>query len=126
MRGIQNNDPICVCGHSWTSHGPCCMEVSCPGCTRFIPRAQPALAPAKRDWLLFTWKAAEAVMEAIEYGAHRKHKPNDWRTRYDQKECIRKVLRHLVKHIGGEAKDPESGLPHLSMAAADLLFALEV
>ena len=35
------------------------------------------------------------------------------------------ALRHLLAHLSGELRDPESGLKHLAHAASNLMFELE-
>jgi len=76
----------------------------------------------KAPWHLLPWRPVADIVEVLRYGAN-KYAPNNWksvsnpRTRY-----FSAAQRHLVAWYGGEARDPESGLPHLAHAACCLLF----
>lgn len=80
----------------------------------------------KAPWHLFMWRAANAVVHVLEYGA-RKYAPNNWRNvPHARQRYFAATMRHLVAWHGGENIDPESGLPHLAHAACSLLFILEL
>ena len=80
----------------------------------------------KAPWELFMWRAANAVVHVLEYGA-RKYAPNNWRNvPHARQRYFAATMRHLVAWYGDENIDPESGLPHLAHAACSLLFILEL
>jgi hypothetical protein len=102
-----------------------CFTPSC-SCLGFSLMFETPPKLHKPDWLRFTFAAAERVLEVMEWGDKQKGRtPGDWKKR-DRDYFLRKALRHLVKHIGGEVNDRESGKPHLAHACANLLYALEV
>ncbi len=68
--------------------------------------------------------AMHAVAKVLTFGAS-KYGPNNWQRLNDFSErYYAAVLRHLFAYGGGEATDPESGLPHLAHAACGALFLL--
>lgn len=68
----------------------------------------------------------EAIFEigkVFDFGA-RKYSPHNWRGGFRWSRLYDAVLRHLFAWIGGEDKDPESGLSHLAHAACGLMMLL--
>lgn len=66
-----------------------------------------------------------ACAEALTYGA-KKYKVNNWRNATDIESYISALTRHMDAWRSGEDLDPESGLSHLSHAAANLAFIIEL
>lgn len=58
------------------------------------------------------------------FGAE-KYEINNWRKGIAWSRVIGACLRHILAWIGGENKDPETGLSHLAHAACCLDFLLE-
>lgn len=54
-----------------------------------------------------------------------KYDDNNWRKGFKWSRLLGAALRHLFAFIGGEDKDPESGLSHLAHAGCCILFLLE-
>lgn len=80
----------------------------------------------KADYTLLPWKALERIQEVLDYGA-KKYEPHGWREVEDG--CHRyqaAALRHLFSFMRGERVDPESDLSHLSHAAVNLMFVIEL
>lgn len=50
---------------------------------------------------------------------------NNWREGLSWMRVISAVLRHIFAWIGGEDKDPETGISHLAHAACGIDFLLE-
>jgi len=79
---------------------------------------------AKARFDLVPWRALGRVVDVLTFGA-RKYADWNWvhvpgaRARY-----FAAALRHLTAYAGGEANDPESGLPHLAPAGCCVLFVL--
>jgi len=61
------------------------------------------------------------LADVLTYGA-RKYAPNNWREGIDASRLYAALQRHLLAFWQGEDIDPESGLPHLSHAACELMF----
>lgn len=75
---------------------------------------------------LLPWDGVAAVVDVLEYGAH-KYAPGNWRKVPDAKDrYLNAALRHLHAHASGVRLDAESKLPHLAHAACCLLFLLEL
>lgn len=86
-----------------------CLRMMDPTCPHDLPGA-----------------SLEAVTSVLHFGA-RKYGEHNWQN-VDSgvKRYTSAALRHLFAWSGGEAMDPESGLPHLAHAACSLLFALHL
>lgn len=69
----------------------------------------------------------DGVGRVLTFGAQ-KYEADNWRkfTPRQVKECIGSAMRHIEKYRQGNWLDPESGLPHLAHAAANLGFILEL
>ena len=65
------------------------------------------------------------IAKVLEFGA-RKYAPDNWRKVEGWRwRYAGAALRHLFAWLGGEARDPESGLLHLAHAGCCVLFLLE-
>lgn len=70
--------------------------------------------------------ALEGVAEILTFGA-KKYAAHSWKTVPDASDrYLAALMRHLVAHSKGELVDPESGQSHLSHAACNALFILEL
>lgn len=65
------------------------------------------------------------VANVFTYGAN-KYSSHNWRGGLKFSRLYDAVLRHLFAFIGGEDKDPESGLPHLAHACCGLMMLLTI
>lgn len=74
----------------------------------------------KRRWDLLPWEIIGEVVQVFEHGAE-KYGDHNWRN--ERKPIIywSAALRHLIAWVGGEKKDPETGLSHISHAIAGLM-----
>jgi hypothetical protein len=73
---------------------------------------------------LLSVPAMSATAEVMAYGA-KKYSPHNWRRGFEWSRLYAAALRHLLAHMSGEDKDPETGLSHLSHAACCLMFLQE-
>jgi hypothetical protein len=64
------------------------------------------------------------VSEVLTYGA-KKYDEHNWKKGMYWSRCLGAALRHIFAFIGGESKDPETGLSHLAHAVCCLMFLLE-
>jgi len=64
------------------------------------------------------------IGQVLEFGA-RKYDNHNWRKGMKWSRVAGAAFRHLLAWLGGEDKDPESGLSHLAHCACCLLFLLE-
>lgn len=66
------------------------------------------------------------VLEGLQYGARKYNenpdRPNFQRIKDPKRRLGNAALRHLFAGLNGEEIDPESGLPHFSLAAINMLF----
>ena len=70
--------------------------------------------------------AMRSIIEVLTIGAQ-KYDDNNWRyvdNKYDRYQDA--LLRHIHAYVGGEKFDPETGINHLSHAACNLLFLLQL
>lgn len=71
-------------------------------------------------------KALEAVGDVGTYGV-RKYAAHGWETVPDrERRYMDAMIRHMLKHMQGEDKDPESDLDHLAHMAWNALCVLEL
>lgn len=70
---------------------------------------------------LVFWPFVLALAKVLGYGAV-KYDPRNWEKGMDWGRVFGALQRHLAAFWGGEANDPESGLPHLAHAACCLMF----
>lgn len=76
----------------------------------------------KPQYHLLPPKALEDVIKVLTYGA-KKYSPEGWRNVSNGRErYFDAANRHLWAWKAGEELDPESGLPHLAHAMANLMF----
>ena len=64
------------------------------------------------------------ISKVLGYGAQ-KYDAHDWRKGFSWMRIYASTMRHLLQWAGGEDIDKESGLPHLSHAATNILFLME-
>ena len=64
------------------------------------------------------------VAKVLDFGAV-KYDEHNWRQGFVWSRLYDASLRHIFAYIGGEDKDPESGLSHIAHAICGLLFLLE-
>lgn len=66
-----------------------------------------------------------AVAKIREYGCAKYHDPENWR-QVEPQRYLDALYRHFLAYLGGEEKDPESGLPHLWHMACNIAFMIEM
>lgn len=64
------------------------------------------------------------IAKVLEYGS-RKYSSWNWKGGFKWSRLASASLRHLFAWIGGEDKDPETGISHLAHAACNLLFLID-
>ncbi len=64
------------------------------------------------------------VGHVLAFGA-RKYKPNNWRLGLKWSETLGSAQRHLLAFADGQDIDPETNLPHIDQALAQVLFQSE-
>jgi hypothetical protein len=76
----------------------------------------------KLRWDLLPFDAVAGTVSVLTHGAQ-KYSPNGWQSLPDARNrYFAALMRHLAAYQVDELIDPESGLPHLDHAAANLLF----
>jgi len=78
----------------------------------------------KPDMSLLSTIALVKTAEVMSFGA-KKYSANNWRGGFAWSRPLAAAARHLYAYIGGEDKDPESGLSHLAHCACCIMFLLE-
>lgn len=78
----------------------------------------------KPDMSLLSNIALVKIAEVLTFGK-RKYSANNWRGGFAWSRPLAAAARHLFAYIGGEDKDPETGLSHLAHAICCLMFVLE-
>lgn len=78
----------------------------------------------KPDMSLLSSTALLQVAEVMTFGK-RKYTAHNWRGGFIWSRPLAAAARHLFSFIGGEDKDPETGLSHLAHAICCLMFVLE-
>lgn len=68
-------------------------------------------------------EALEEIALVLNFGAS-KYQEHNWRKGMAYSRLLGAALRHIVAYIGGEDKDPESGLSHLAHAGCCIMFLL--
>lgn len=68
--------------------------------------------------------ALNMIGEVMAFGA-KKYAAHNWRKGMAWSRLIGAALRHLFAYLGGEDKDPESGLSHIAHAGCCVMFLLE-
>lgn len=64
------------------------------------------------------------IAKVMTFGA-RKYNDHNWRNGFKWSRLLGAALRHLFAFVGGEDKDPETGLSHLAHAGCCIMFLLE-
>jgi hypothetical protein len=77
----------------------------------------------KDPWELAPWDALRSVVAVLAFGA-RKYGDRNWERGMAWSRLYGATLRHLTAWWQGEARDPETGLPHLAHVACCVLFLL--
>lgn len=77
-------------------------------------KARPTLCPSELIW---------AVTAIREYGCRKYHDPDNWK-RVEPQRYKDAAYRHWLAYLGGEEKDPESGLPTLWHVACNIAFLI--
>lgn len=78
----------------------------------------------KTELHLLSTIAVTKVAEVMSFGKI-KYAEHNWRGGFSWSRPLSAALRHIFAYIGGEDKDPESGLSHLAHAACCIFFLLE-
>jgi len=78
----------------------------------------------KPDMSLLSSIAIFKIAQVMTYGKS-KYSANNWRGGFKWSRVIAAALRHIFAWLGGEDKDPETGLSHLAHASCCLFFLLE-
>jgi len=68
--------------------------------------------------------ALEKIAQVMTFGA-KKYSANNWRGGFAWTRPAAAALRHIYAWLGGEDKDPETGISHLAHASCCLMFLLE-
>lgn len=68
-------------------------------------------------------KAINELAKVLTFGAQ-KYEPHNWRRGLRKTRLIAAALRHLFAYLGGEDKDPETGLSHAAHAMCCCMFIL--
>lgn len=78
----------------------------------------------KPDMSLLSSIALTKVAQVMTFGK-KKYSAHNWRGGFAWSRPLAAAARHLYAYIGGEDKDPETGLSHLAHACCCLFFILE-
>jgi hypothetical protein len=78
----------------------------------------------KPDMSLLSSIALVKIAQVMTFGKQ-KYTAHNWRGGFVWSRPIAAALRHLLAYMGGEDKDPETGLSHLAHCACCLMFLLE-
>ncbi len=64
------------------------------------------------------------VAQVMTFGK-KKYSANNWRGGIAYSRLLAAALRHTFSYLGGESKDPETGISHLAHACCCLFMVLE-
>lgn len=78
----------------------------------------------KPDMSLLSTVALIKVAQVMSFGK-KKYSAHNWRGGFKWSRPLAAAARHLYAYIGGEDKDPETGISHLAHACCCLMFVLE-
>lgn len=78
----------------------------------------------KPDFSLLSSIAITKVAQVMTFGK-RKYSANNWRGGIVYSRLLAAALRHIFSYLGGESKDPETGISHLAHASCCLMMILE-
>lgn len=70
---------------------------------------------------LIPHEAMAGVSQVLDFGRH-KYAAHNWRKGFQWGRLAGAALRHVFAWLGGEDKDPESGLSHIDHALCCLMF----
>lgn len=68
--------------------------------------------------------ALTEIAKVMTFGA-KKYADHNWRKGFKWSRLLGATLRHVLAFMGGEDKDPESGISHLAHAGCCIMFLLE-
>lgn len=68
--------------------------------------------------------ALTEIAKVLTFGA-KKYEAHNWRKGFIWSRLLGATMRHMLAFIGGQDKDPETGLSHLAHAGACVMFLLE-
>lgn len=103
--------PIC---HEWWGDNHTCSHL----------RAGIKHDSDKPPMALLSGAALIEVAKVLEFGA-KKYAAHNWKGGFAWSRLASAALRHLFAWIGGEDKDPETGLSHLAHCSCCLMFLLD-
>lgn len=78
----------------------------------------------KPDMSLLSSIGLFKVAQVMTHGK-KKYSANNWRQGLAYTRLLAASLRHIFQYLGGESKDPETGISHLAHAVCGLLMILE-
>lgn len=78
----------------------------------------------KADMSLLSNTALLKVAQVMTFGK-KKYSAHNWRGGFIWSRPLAASLRHVFAYLGGEDKDPETGISHLAHAVCCLMFVLE-
>lgn len=64
------------------------------------------------------------ISKVLTFGS-KKYADHNWRKGFKWSRLLGASLRHILSFLGGEDKDPETGLSHLAHAGCCIMFLLE-
>jgi hypothetical protein len=89
-----------------------------------IPQGGTKHDTGKPPLALLSGAALTEVAKVLEFGS-RKYSAWNWKGGFVWSRLASAALRHLFAWIGGEDKDPETGLSHLAHCLCCLMFLLD-
>lgn len=78
----------------------------------------------KPDMALLSSTALVKIAQVMTFGK-KKYSAHNWRGGFVWSRVLSAAFRHLIAYIGGEDKDPETGLSHLAHCGCCIMFLLE-
>lgn len=75
----------------------------------------------KREWSLLSFTALGGLVDVLSFGL-KKYSRDNWKKGLKQTETADSLMRHLFAYLGGEDKDPETGLSHISHVQCNAMF----
>lgn len=89
-----------------------------------VPKVGLKFDGEKPDMSLLSSIAIAKVAAVMTYGKT-KYSAHNWRGGIVYSRLLAAALRHVFSYLGGESKDPETGLSHLAHAMCCLMMVLE-
>lgn len=107
------------------------MTVPCEVASSSVPATALKYDAGKPRMELLSNEALCAIARVLAYGAQKYTKDGEggehnWRKGFDWSRLYGAAMRHVMAHMDGEDKDPESGLSHLAHAGCCIMFLLEM